>query len=102
MADFSFPGASVETKDPKIEVDVPREKPFPPGRMRFRLVVRDDAGNESAPDEVDVYIVDRTRPLAILRAPEQVEYGQGFVLEGGESMDPAGGVVVAYVWTRVE
>jgi hypothetical protein len=102
MADFSFPGATIETKDAKVEVEVNPDKPLPVGRMRFRLVVRDDAGNESAPDEVDVYIVDRTRPVAILRAPSQVDYGSGFALEGTESMDPEGGVVVAYVWTRVE
>jgi hypothetical protein len=102
MADFSFPGSVQETKEAKVEVEVPVDKPFPVGKMRFRLVVRDDAGNESVPDEVDVYIVDRERPTAILVAPKQVDYGQAFTLDGTMSTDPAGGSIVAYVWTRVE
>lgn len=103
MADFSTVGAAHETVDPKIEVTVDPQKPLPRGKMVFRLVVVDDHGNESVPDEVEVYIVDRQAPTAILRVlpAQEIDVGTSFALDASLSSDPAGGKIARYLWTRV-
>ncbi len=39
------------------------ENALQPGRYRFSLVVTDDSGNDSAPFELTVSVVERTRPV---------------------------------------
>ncbi len=100
MADFR-PNQPVETSEPKVEVTVRPDNPFPVGRLRFRLVVTDDAGNESTPDEVDVIIRDSQRPTAVLDAPAAVDFGASFTLSGDRSSD-VGGRIVRYRWELIE
>lgn len=50
------PNRPIETREPLIKVEPDN---LPPGRYRFRLVVVDDDGNASAPDEVTVTITRR-------------------------------------------
>jgi hypothetical protein len=91
----------VETKESVVEVTVDKEKPLPVGRHRFRLVVMDDAGNPSQPDEVDVVVADQEAPTALLKAPKVVALGESFELDGSASFDSGGGQVVRYTWTYV-
>jgi hypothetical protein len=100
MAEF-IPNKPVETTEPKVEVTVDPNNPFPVGRLRFRLVVTDDAGNESAPDEVDVIIRDSERPTAVLDAPRAVNFRESFALVGDRSTD-VGGRIVTYRWELIE
>jgi hypothetical protein len=90
---------SVTTDQPVVEVTVSASKPLPLGRHRFRLVVVDDSGNRSAPDEVEVIVADRSAPTAVLNAPKVVDLGQRFNLDGSKSFDVGGGRVVQWVWT---
>ena len=91
----------ISTQDPKVEVTVNRDQPLPIGKHRFRLVVIDQAGNESVPDEIEVIVVDSERPTAILEGPERVNFGEGFVLRGDRASDP-NGPIVEYRWELVE
>lgn len=100
MAEFK-PNTPIETNDPKIEVTL-AGAPLKPGRHRFRLVVIDDSGNASAPDEVSVIVRDSTNPTAVLDAPKEVPFGENFALSGERSTDAGGGSVARYVWTLVE
>jgi len=50
------PNQPVVTRESSVVV----ENRLEPGRHRFRLVVVDDDGNESAPDEVVVVVLGRT------------------------------------------
>jgi len=52
-----------------------------PGRHRFRLIVIDDSGNKSAPDEVLVLVADQENPTAVLSAPSPVPFGKSFTLD---------------------
>ena len=96
------PNVPIETADAVIQVEIDKERPLPVGRHLFRLVVIDDSGNESEPDEVEVFIMDTERPTAILNAPTRVPFGTSFDLSGKESTDLGGGQIVRYIWTRVE
>ena len=99
MATFQ-PGTPIETQDPLIEVTIdPQQPSLGPGRHRFRLVVVDNDGLSSAPDEVDVIIRDERVPTAVLEAPREVRFGQSFELSGRRSSDPAPGKVVRWIWT---
>ncbi|MGB6014579.1 MAG: hypothetical protein WBG32_07605, partial [Nodosilinea sp.] len=100
MAEFR-PNQPVETVEPTVEVTVNPQTPFPVGRLRFRLVVTDDAGNESVPDEVDVIISDNERPTAVLDAPSSVNFRASFTLSGERSTD-VGGRIVRYRWELVD
>lgn len=100
MAIFQ-PGQPVETTEPVVEVTVTPEAPLATGRHRFQLVVVDDAGNVSDPDVAEVIVRDTQRPTAVLTAPEQVEFGRSFVLDGRRSSDVPPGRVVRFVWTLV-
>lgn len=60
MAVFQ-PNRPVTTSEPRVVVDAG----LPPGRHRFRLVVVDDSGLSSAPDEAVVTIGRSTIPIPI-------------------------------------
>lgn len=97
-----MPGTRVETQEPLILVDIDPERPYPPGRMRFQLVVTDDSGNTSVPAELVVQVLDTQAPNAVLDGPSQVQFGSEFELSGRRSVDLGGGQIVSYVWSRVE
>jgi hypothetical protein len=98
MAEFVI-NADVTTNESKVEVTVTAARPMPLGRQRFRLIVVDDAGNKSAPDEVVVIVADQDAPTAVLRGPRITPFGRSFGLDGSASVDAGGGRIVQYVWT---
>jgi hypothetical protein len=98
MAEFVV-NADVVTNEATVEVTISPERPLAIGRQRFRLVVVDNAGNRSAPDEVVVIVADQEAPTAVLRAPRIAPFGRSFNLDGSLSMDAGGGRIVQYVWT---
>jgi hypothetical protein len=98
MAEFVI-NADVVTDEPKVEVTVSPDRPLALGRQRFRLIVVDDAGNKSAPDEVIVIVADQDAPTAVLRGPRIAGFGRSFALDGSASFDAGGGRIVQYVWT---
>ena len=98
MANF-VPGTDITTDVPTIEVTVSSDKPLPMGRQVFRLVVVDDAGNKSKPDQVEVIIADQEAPTAVLRVPKVTAAGKSFSLDGTASFDVGGGKVVQWIWT---
>lgn len=98
MAEFTI-GTDVVTDTPTVEVTISPNAPLPLGRQIFRLVVTDDSGNVSRPDEVIVIIADQDAPTAVLRAPRVVGSGRSFELDGSASFDVGGGRVVRYAWT---
>lgn len=99
MPEFS-PGQTIETEEPRIQVEINEENPMQPGRYTFQLVVVDDSGNESLPDSVDIIIRDTQRPTAVIEAPQSVPFGENFRLDGRRSSD-IGGEIVTYRWTLV-
>lgn len=101
MPDFSFPGATHETKDPVVSVDVDPSNPIKPGTLTFRLVVVDAEGNESDYFDLDVRIVDTEKPVAVIDPLPPIPYGSSFELIAKQSYDPSGGTIDRYVWTRV-
>ena len=98
MAEFII-SKDIETEKPVIEVTVDPANPLPVGRHRFRLVVVDDAGNQSKPDEVTVIVADQEAPTAVLVGPEVVGHGARFELSGERSFDVGGGRIAVYRWT---
>jgi hypothetical protein len=98
MADFII-NKEVETEKPVVEVTIDKEKPLALGRHRFSLVVMDDSGNPSKPDEVEIVVADQAAPTALLKAPKVVPLGESFELDGSASFDSGGGKVVRYTWT---
>jgi hypothetical protein len=98
MAEFII-NADVVTQESAVEVTVNRERPLPLGRHTFRLIVVDDAGNRSIPDEVQVIIADQQNPTAVISGPRVAAFGASFPLDGSRSFDVGGGSVVQYVWT---
>jgi hypothetical protein len=100
MATFK-PGTEIETPDPTVEVTVTPTAPLPAGAHKFQLVVVDDSGNKSDPMVVGVIVRDTTKPTAVLIAPEQVEFGQSFILDGRKSSDVPPGKLARFIWTMV-
>ncbi|MBX3684706.1 MAG: hypothetical protein KF909_01120 [Rhodocyclaceae bacterium] len=98
MAEFII-NKEVKTDTPTVEVTLSTDKPLPLGRHTFRLVVVDDSGNTSIPDEVIVIVADAENPTAVLNAPRSVGFGASFNLDGTKSFDAGGGKVVTYLWT---
>jgi hypothetical protein len=98
MAEFVI-NTDVVTAEPRVEVTIGPNNPMGLGRQRFRLIVADDAGNRSAPDEVIVIVADQDNPTAVLRAPRITPFGRSFELDGSASFDVGGGRVVQYIWT---
>ena len=92
------PGQTIETEDPVIVVEA-GQTPLPKGRHTFQLIVQDDDGLQSAPDTRDVIVLDERNPTAVLGAPERVQFGAEFRLDGTKSSDPEPGKVVRYFWT---
>ncbi len=98
MAEFIV-NQDIKTEEPRIEVTITQDSPLKPGRHRFRLVVTDDAGNISIPDEIQVIVADTDNPTAVLRGPSSVSAGKSFELDGTRSIDAGGGRIEAYIWT---
>jgi len=98
MAEFVI-NTDVTTVQPAVEVTLSTDKPLALGRHRFRLIVVDDTGNKSVPDDVLVVVADQENPTAILNAPTLVPFGKSFQLDGTASFDVGGGKVAQYVWT---
>ncbi len=110
MAKF-VPGTdtAVKSDEPRLDVLASERAPLKPGKHVFQLVVSDDSGNDSAPANVTVIVLDTTRPTAVIdlinpdgsRNPEpvvQVSFGKGFQLSGDRSSD-IGGAVKIWNWT---
>jgi hypothetical protein len=98
MAAFVI-NTDIATDTPTIEVTVNANQLLPLGRHRFRLIVVDDSGNKSAPDDVEVIVADQSAPTAVLNVPKVVGLGASFNLDGTKSFDTGGGKVIQYVWT---
>ncbi len=98
MAEFVI-NQEVKTETPTVEVTLSPNAPLALGRHTFRLVVVDDAGNSSIPDDVVVIVADTENPTAVLSAPRSVGFGRSFNLDGSRSFDAGGGRVVTYLWT---
>jgi hypothetical protein len=94
-------GQTITTTEPTVEVTVSPSDPLSPGQHRFQLVVRDDAGNESAPALVEIVVVDDRKPTAIIEAPRTVPFGTSFTLSGARSVDAPPGRIVEYRWIRL-
>ena len=74
--------------------------PLAVGRHRFRLVVTDDAGNQSQPTEAPVIVLDSIPPTAVLEGPKQVMQVQPFQLSAMRSSD-IGGKITQYRLSRI-
>ncbi len=98
MAEFII-NKEVKTDTATVEVTLSTDKPLALGRHTFRLVVVDDSGNLSIPDDVVVIVADSTNPTAVLNAPRTAAFGTSFNLDGTKSFDVGGGKVVTYLWT---
>ena len=98
MAEFVL-NQDVETEEPNVEVTVTPNNALNLGRHRFRLIVVDDSGNVTTPDEVVVIVADSEAPTAVIRAPATVAFGSSFDLDGRRSVDAGGGRIVRYRWT---
>lgn len=98
MAEFIL-NQDVDTDVPAVEVTITANNPLPFGRHRFRLIVIDNSGNESKPDEADVIVADLEAPTAVLGVPSTVAFGTSFNLDGRHSVDAGGGQIVRYRWT---
>ena len=98
MAEFTI-NTDIVTDTPTVEVTITTDKPLAIGRHTFRLIVVDDSGNRSLPDEVTIIVTDQTAPTAVLKAPSSVASGTSFNLDGRQSIDSGGGRVVQYIWT---
>ena len=95
-------GQTIVTTESSLEVTASPDDPLSIGRHVFKLVVEDDSGNPSQPDQVVVFVLDTKAPTAVLSAPSKVEHGQTFNLDGSQSRDVAPGKVVRYHWTLVD
>jgi hypothetical protein len=98
MAEFIV-NQDVTTDTATVEVTISANNPLALGRHRFRLVVTDDAGNVSAPDEVELIVADQDAPTAVLDVPRITPFGRSFELGGTRSFDAGGGRIVRYAWT---
>ena len=109
MPEFT-PNQPIVQNDPVVRVDVTPAAPLPLGANRFRLVVVDDAGNESEPTFLDIVVRDAERPTAVLdivnsdgiRVEPVVPRGQSFVLSGARSTDIEPGRIAEYRFTLVD
>jgi|SRR6185295_11874349 len=109
MPEFK-PNQPIVQKEAVVRVDVTPTTPLPLGANRFRLVVVDDAGNESEPTFLDVVVRDLEKPTAVLdvvnadlkRIEPVVTRGQSFILSGARSADVAPGTVTEYRFTLVD
>jgi hypothetical protein len=72
MAEFII-NQEVKTETPTVEVTLSATNALPLGRHTFRLVVVDDSGNTSIPDDVIVIVADTENPTAVLACATQRE-----------------------------
>src|SRR5262245_15251510 len=94
MPEFK-PNQPIVQKDPVVRVEISATAPLPVGANRFRLIVVDDAGNESEETFLDVIVRDELKPTAVLdlvnedgkRIEPVVPQGQSFILSGARSSD---------------
>lgn len=100
MPEFTI-NTPISTDQPLIDVTITAARPLALGRHTFRLVVEDDAGNQSEPDTIVIIVRDSEKPTAVLEGPAQVNFGQSFQLIGRRSSDTGGGRVVKFIWTLV-
>lgn len=100
----------VKTTTPKVKVELNRNDKLDLGVNRFRLVVVDDAGNESEPAFLEVMVKDNNRPTAQIDLVDgngkrltnlTLKQGQQILLSGERSADDPPGKVVDYLWTWV-
>jgi hypothetical protein len=97
-------------REPVVRVEVSRANPLPLGANRFRLIVVDDAGNESDPTFLEVVVRDVERPTAVLdivdangrRIDPVVPFGESFTLSGARSSDLPPGRVAEFRFTLVD
>jgi hypothetical protein len=109
MAKFTV-NVPVVQPEPTVKVDVTPTAPLPLGINRFRLVVVDNAGNQSAPITLEVKVVDLDKPTAILevlddagrRIDPVIGFGKTFVLSGTRSTDLPPGKITEYQFTLLD
>jgi len=113
MAAFKPGDTTVEAKgDPLLEVQVSPDNPLTVGKHVFQLVVTDDAGNKSVPQNVTIIVLDTSVPTAVIDvieptgrvnpSPEvQIPFGAKFALTGKRSTD-IGGEVRVWTWTLLQ
>lgn len=109
MAEFKT-NVPVVQKDPVVTVEVNEREPFPAGPLRFRLVVVDEAGNESDPSFLDVIVRDSEKPTAVIDVVNAegkvlepvVSVGASFILSGSRSSDVPPGKVKEYRFTLLD
>lgn len=109
MAEFKT-NVPVVQKDPVVTVDVRPDAPMPIGAHKFRLVVVDDAGNESEPAVIEVIVRDTEKPTAVLDVVNAdnkvvepvVSAGSSFILSGARSTDVAPGKIREYRFTLLD
>jgi hypothetical protein len=90
-------GAPVETAGATHTFHVDPASPLALGRHRVRLVVGDDSGNQSAPDEAEFFVIDSVAPTAVITAPATIVVGNALNVSGDRSSD-VGGHVARYLW----
>ena len=103
MPEFK-PNVPVVQADPVVKVDVKRANPLPVGAHKFRLIVVDDSGNESAPAFIDIIVRDTDKPTAVIEAVDAnggviepvVSQGASFILSGSKSKDTDPGKIKEY------
>jgi hypothetical protein len=105
------PNQPVAQRDPLITVD--SNSGLAIGAHRFRMLVVDYSGNESAPNFLDMIVQDKVqnkdKPTDVLdvvdasgaRIDAPVRAGRTFRLSAARSTDSRGGRVVEYLFTLV-
>src|SRR5215204_1917541 len=96
------PNTPIVTTTPTVEVTLSPQNALSVGPHRFRLVVTDEAGNESEPAEVTIIVLDTGRPTAVLDAPRSVPFGQSIQLSATRSTDPEGSALRRFTWTLLD
>ena len=100
----------VKTTTPQVKVELNRNDQLDLGVNRFRLVVVDDAGNESEPAFLEVMVKDNNRPTAQIDLVDgngkrltdlTLKQGQQIFLSGERSADDPPGKISDYLWTWV-
>jgi hypothetical protein len=109
MAEFKT-NVPVVQADPVVTVEVKRDDPLPVGRQRFRLVVVDEAGNESEPAFLELTVLDTEKPTAVLDVVDAngrvlqptVSAGSSFILSAARSSDLPPGKIKEYHFTLLD
>jgi hypothetical protein len=90
-------GSPVVTDVPTFTFVFSLASPLPLGVHTVSLVVRDDHGNLSEADFVNVRVIDNHAPTAVIEAPAIVIFGRDITVSGAESID-IGGEIAQYRW----